>query len=502
MHHERNQCCIDAGARPQGEMPEQRRSVPPHISVRQKKARNSKGLRAKIENQQTLIRDEAMHRRSRLGAAALALLAGPALAVAASAGRTAHLTTAPAADTQAPMVIGLGLADSASSSRLTIELSDPVEFRSFLLTNPDRIVVDMPGLVWRPDSVPAPSGKGLVRNYRFGRFRQDDSRLVIELTHPARIASEEMLPPRDGAGFRLVVSLAPATAQDFTAHAGWPGQAKFAAKPEPADAVTRDDPHPLIVVDAGHGGMDPGTHGETGLLEKNVALSVARHLRDRLEQSGHYRVKLTRDGDVFIPLRERVEIARAAHGDLFVSLHADSNEHREVRGASVYTLSPGASDRESASLAEKENLSGVRLGLEAADANPVAGSILSDIGEREIMNLSARFAETVIAALPAATAVHTPLPHRAANFAVLKAADIPSVLIELGYLTNQDDESLMATEAWRSRVAASIAAAIDRHFSAAQVMQPSVAEAGAAPLSGHIRGVRTKTGHVAQELTQ
>lgn len=213
-------------------------------------------------------------------------------------------------------------------------------------------------------------------------------------------------------------------------------------------------------------------------------------------------MKLTRDADVFIPLRDRVGIARAAHGDLFVSLHADSNEYREIRGASVYTLSPGASDRETANLADKENLAGAALGLEPAETTAVADSILTDLGQREIMNLSARFAETIVGALPVATDVHQPLPHRSADFAVLKAPDIPSVLIELGYLTNPDDESEMATQPWRTRVAAAIATAIDRHFSLTQMIQNPMAEAKAAPLSGHIPGVRTLPERPAQELTQ
>jgi N-acetylmuramoyl-L-alanine amidase len=203
-------------------------------------------------------------------------------------------------------------------------------------------------------------------------------------------------------------------------------------------------------------------------------------------------VKLTRDRDVFIALRDRVGIARAAHGDLFVSLHADSNNHREAKGASVYTLSPGASDRETEDLADKENHSGAEFGLETSDSNPVANAILMDLGQREIMNLAARFAETIVATLPVATTIHSPSPHRSADFAVLKAPDIPSVLVELGYLTNPDDEREMETTTWRKRVAVAVAAAIDRHFSRALALQPASAQPKPLPLSGHIPGVRTR----------
>jgi len=159
-----------------------------------------------------------------------------------------------------------------------------------------------------------------------------------------------------------------------------------------------------------------------------------------------------------------VNIARAAHGDLFVSLHADSNDHREIRGASVYTLSEAASDREAATLAEKENMSDIIAGVDLSGENNPVASILIDLAQRDTMNRSVRFAERVISALPAVTAVQPASPHRSAGFAVLKAPDVPAVLIELGYLTNAKDESEMATEAWRSRVAEAIARAIDMHF--------------------------------------
>jgi N-acetylmuramoyl-L-alanine amidase len=222
----------------------------------------------------------------------------------------------------------------------------------------------------------------------------------------------------------------------------------------------------LIILDPGHGGIDPGTHGQSGLLEKDLVLSVAKTLRKALESTGRYRVQLTRDTDVFIPLRERVNIARAAHGDLFVSLHADSNDHRDIRGASVYTLSEDASDREAATLAEKENMSDIIAGVDLTGENSPVASILIDLAQRDTMNRSVRFAETVVGTLPAATSLLALSPHRSAGFAVLKGPDIPAVLIELGYLTNVKDESEMATEAWRNRVARALSSAIDTHFAA------------------------------------
>ena len=176
-------------------------------------------------------------------------------------------------------------------------------------------------------------------------------------------------------------------------------------------------------------------------------------------------MQLTRDNDVFIPLRERVAIARAARADLFVSLHADSNDHREIRGASVYTLSEDASDREAAKLAEKENMSDIIAGVDLGGENSPVASILIDLAQRETLNRSARFAETVLTSLPTATMVRPSTPHRGAGFAVLKAPDVPAVLIELGYLTNVKDEAEMAKETWRVQVAKAVGVAIDAHFS-------------------------------------
>jgi N-acetylmuramoyl-L-alanine amidase len=369
-----------------------------------------------------------------------------------------------------PVVIGLSLQEARGKARLTIELSDPVDVRAFTLVAPNRVVLDMPEVLWRMPREVRPSGRGPVKSYRYGQFRKGDSRFVIDLNQPVKVEMPVVLPPQGGKGFRLQIDLSATSPDVFAAGAGWP--ADLAAAPPPALASL---PPPAgqgtgrkrtIVVDAGHGGIDPGTHGATGLQEKNVVLAVAKKLKDALVASGRYRVQLTRDSDVFIPLRERVNIARVAHGDLFVSLHADSNERHDIRGASVYTLSEDGSDREAAKLAEKENMSDVIAGVDLAGENSPVASILIDLAQRDTMNRSARFAETVVATLPQATPVRVTTPHRAAGFAVLKAPDVPAVLIELGYLTNSGDEAEMATESWRSRVAQAILSAIDTHFAA------------------------------------
>lgn len=376
-----------------------------------------------------------------------------------------------------PVVIGLKLSETDARTRFAVELSDPVDVRVYTLTNPSRVVIDMPEILWRATDEARPSGKRAVQSYRYGLFRKGNFRFVIDLKSPVKVEMPQIVPPDGVSGFQLLVDLTPTTAADFIAHSGWPQDAKpsstaLASLPSPPRAPQSAPPTPqseakrLIVLDPGHGGIDPGTHGQSGLQEKALVLAVAKELRKALESFGRYRVQLTRDNDVFIPLRERVAIARTARADLFVSLHADSNDHREIRGASVYTLSEDASDREAAILAEKENMSDVIAGVDLGGENSPVASILINLAQRENLNRSARFAETVLTSLPAATMVRPTTPHRGAGFAVLKAPDVPAVLIELGYLTNVNDEAEMAKESWRVQVAKAVAAAIDAHLSA------------------------------------
>jgi len=185
-----------------------------------------------------------------------------------------------------------------------------------------------------------------VKSYRYGLFRKGNFRFVVDLAAPVRVEKSQSLQPEGGSGFRFVVDLAPTTNAEFLAHSGWPrdvSAAMASVEPQlaPPPAAARGGKR-LIILDPGHGGIDPGTHGQSGVVEKDLVLTVAKTLKKALESTGRYRVQLTRDTDVFIPLRERVNLARAAHGDLFVSLHADSSDHRDVRGASVYTLSEDA----------------------------------------------------------------------------------------------------------------------------------------------------------------
>ena len=376
------------------------------------------------------------------------------------------------AQSNVPVVIGLKLNETPQRTRFALELSDPVDVRVYTLTNPNRVVIDMPDVLWRAADNARPSGRRAVKSYRYGQFRRGNFRFVVDLNTPVKVEAPQLVPPEEGFSFRLMIDLTPTTREAFAAAAGWPQGSTSttvasAQPPAPAAPPKRGEADKrLVMIDAGHGGIDPGTHGRTGIREKDLVLGVARDLRKALEATGRYRVQLTRDSDVFVPLRERVNIARAAHADLFVSLHADSNDHPDIRGASIYTLSEDASDREAATLAEKENMSDVIAGVDLAGENSPVASILIDLAQRDTMNRSVRFAERIITVLPRATMVRPTSPHRSAGFAVLKAPDIPAVLIELGYLSNADDEAEMTKPGWRSKVAGSLVGAIDGHFSA------------------------------------
>jgi N-acetylmuramoyl-L-alanine amidase len=220
---------------------------------------------------------------------------------------------------------------------------------------------------------------------------------------------------------------------------------------------------PLVYIDPGHGGPDPGTIGHDGAFEKNVTLAVARELARQLTASGRYRVKLTRDSDQFVALRSRFEVARLDHADLFISLHADSSFVGDPRGLSVYTLSETSSDAEAAALAAKENKADLIAGVDLSKQNVAVTSILIDLAQRETKNLSARFAELLVQELRRVTLL-LPNTHRYAGFAVLKAPDIPSVLVELGYLSDNQDEALLLSAAHRAKLAGAMLRAIDGYF--------------------------------------
>ena len=372
-----------------------------------------------------------------------------------------------------PIVMSARIGEHDDRTRLVIELSDPVNLRAFALAGPDRVVIDMPEVSWRLGAPPRPSGFGAVKSYRYGTFRAGNSRMVIDLNQPVTVSDALVIPPSSGFGYRVVIDLFPTTRPKFDALAGWPADLKkresdaeklaamIAAQQTPA---ARGGGKKVVVIDPGHGGLDSGTIGVNGLMEKDLALAEGLKLARELRARG-YIVFMTRDNDTFIPLRQRVAIGRSHKADLFIALHADSNPDAGVTGTSIYTLNDGRSDREAAALARRENQSDIIAGVDlSGDNNPVA-PILINLAQRDTINKSSQFATNALKELGQVTDILARSPHRSASLAVLVAPDVPAVLIELGYLSNAADAGQMNSDSWRAKVARAIAEAVDAQFS-------------------------------------
>ncbi|MFL6690646.1 MAG: N-acetylmuramoyl-L-alanine amidase [Alphaproteobacteria bacterium] len=381
--------------------------------------------------------------------------------------RVAYPSVAGPALPTATVVLGARIGEHGDHTRLVLELSDPVKLRVFTLANPDRVIIALPEVLWRLQSPERPSGTGVIKSYRYGSFRSGDSRLVIDLNAPVSPRTPLLLPPSGGSGYRVVVDLYPTSQSQFEQAAGWPRDLRNRPAPEQVATLRGAEPptpkKKVVVIDPGHGGIDAGTTGIDGSKEKDLVLDEARRLARLLKRRG-YIVRLTRDTDDYIPLRERVRIARSNDADLFISLHADSNPNASMAGASVYTLSERGSDREAAALARKENQSDVVAGVDLKGQDQTVSHILIDLAQRETINRSVRFAQSLVMELGRSAGVIARDPHRSAAFAVLKAPDVPAVLIELGYLSNAADCAHMGTTQWRSRVVLSIADAVERQF--------------------------------------
>ena len=338
---------------------------------------------------------------------------------------------------------GVVVEGAGAGVRVLLALDRQVRARSFFLADPDRFVIDLAGAQWAlPGGASGEGpGAGVVRRYRYAPRPEGVSRLVLDLEAPADLVRQEH-------GGRQ----SPDLRFDLVA------RAPFAA-PAPLELRGRSSQRRVIVIDAGHGGADPGAIGRTGVREKDVVLDAALKLRDALESRGQYRVALTRDADRFVPLPERVNFARAQNADLFISLHADSHANGEAQGASVYTLSERGANRAQSVM----NAQNWDLELGAASRQGEVGDILVDLTQRETTNRSAQFAEIVIPRLGAAAPLLTNT-HRNAGFFVLLAPDVPAVLIETGFLSNIADERRLADPRARQAMAEAMAGAADAYF--------------------------------------
>ena len=405
--------------------------------------------------------------------------AGPSAAYQGPA-RSGAAIPSPAAASNFPIASDARLAGDAKQTRFILDLDKPIQFRAFALADPYRVVVDLPQVSFQLAAGTGVAGRGLVKAFRYGLVMPGGSRIVFDLTGPAKIAKSYVLEAANGQPPRLVLEfeevdrtafvqslapenrpeLRPAIAEANAAVA----QPDAPAAPTPAPGPP--DKRPVVVIDPGHGGVDNGTQAGGGdIMEKNLVLGFGLALRDRIEKSGKYRVVMTRTDDTFIPLGDRVKIARNESAALFVSIHADALPRGEgdAQGATIYTLSDKASDAEAERLADAENKSDAIGGVNLADEPTEVADILIDLVQRETKTFSNRFARILMGEMKNTVRMHKH-PLKSAGFRVLKAPDVPSVLVELGYVSNKGDLEHLVSENWRNRTVGSMAQAIDAFF--------------------------------------
>jgi N-acetylmuramoyl-L-alanine amidase len=398
---------------------------------------------------------------------------------AANAGAAEEPSSGSIASSGFPVASDARLAGDGKRTRFVLDLDKSIQFRAFALADPYRVVVDIPQVSFQLPPEAGITGRGLIKAFRYGLVMPGGSRIVFDLTGPARIAKSYVLDAANDQPPRLVLELEEVDRTNFVqslavesrpqlrpaiADAADPIVAmKAASEPRPADAV---DLRPVVVIDPGHGGVDNGTQAGGGENnEKDLVLGFGLALRDRIEKGGKYRVVMTREDDTFVPLADRVRIARNQSAALFVSIHADALPRGEgdAQGATIYTLSDRASDSEAERLAEAENKADAIGGVNLTEEPTEVADILIDLARRETRTFSNRFARLLMGEMKTTARMHK-RPLKSAGFKVLKAPDVPSVLVELGYVSNKEDLEHLLSENWRTRIVGSMGQAIDAFF--------------------------------------
>lgn len=402
-----------------------------------------------------------------VGAAALIAAAaeggGLLCGVAASA---AEPDAKPAATASFPVATTVRVGGDTQETRFVVDLSRKIDIAVFTLADPYRVVVDLPQITFNLPRNSGEHGRGLVKAYRYGLVMRGGSRIVLDTTGPVRVRKAFVLAAAEGQPARLVLDLTASDRQSFLHALALQDRTSRVPPPHHAEAIPKDngDPRPLIVLDPGHGGIDDGTHWKD-IDEKNVVLAFAHVLRDKLMRTGKYRVAMTRGDDTYVTLGDRVRFARTRHAALFISLHADSLPPGAgyAEGATVYTLSERASDAEAAYLANSENNSDVVAGVDLSAEPDDVANILVDLAQRETKTYSVQFARDLVAEMRDTARLYKH-PIKSAGFKVLKDPDVPSVLVELGYLSSKADRANLTSAAWRARTAGALVAAIDTFF--------------------------------------
>lgn len=360
------------------------------------------------------------------------------------------------------------IAGDEARTRIVVDYEGDLTPSIFVLPQPNRLVFDLPGLSFDPMDGTRIEARGLISGFRFGPFAPGRGRIVVDLADYAIIDEVLILAALDDQPARMVVDLVRSDAQAFEAEVERTRASFLSTQEAPREHrldIATTTGLPVVVIDPGHGGIDSGAVSRSGVLEKSVVLQFALEFADSLRATGLYDVHLTRDDDVFIPLAGRVRFAQSLTADLFISVHADSLvRHRDLRGATVYTLSERASDQIAQQLVDNEARSEMLAGMDVRQtATSDVADILIDLTRRETTRFSLSFARDLVSELSTATRMVSN-PHRSAGFRVLKAPEIPSVLLELGFLSNEDDERLLTDPAWRTRTVSSLHTAVDRFF--------------------------------------
>lgn len=365
-----------------------------------------------------------------------------------------------------PVATDSRVAGDEKHTRFVVDLSRKIELRAFTLADPYRVVIDLPQVTFKLPAKAGETGRGLVKAYRFGVVMPGGSRIVLDTGKPVRVEKAFVLDPAAGQPARLVLDLVATDRESFLRNVALENKPAAPAYNGPkAEPVARGETRPLIVLDPGHGGIDNGTRSGNGDAEKTIVLDFSLLLRDLLEKSGKYRIVMTRSDDTFIPLAERVRIARQREASLFISIHADAlrKGEGEAQGATVYTLSEDASDAEAARLAENENRADVIAGIDLSHESGDVADILIDLAQRETKIFSMHMARDLVTELRRVARMHKN-PMKSAGFKVLKAPDVPSVLLELGYVSSKDDLKQLMSAQWRAKTANAVVAAVDAFF--------------------------------------
>ena len=364
------------------------------------------------------------------------------------------------------------LAGTTDRTTFVIDLTRGVTAEVFTLANPYRVVVDMPEVAFNLPVDAGRRGTGLVKAYRYGLFAEGKARIVLDAAGPVRIEKAAMTAPAGGGPLTLEIAILATSEENFGEGTGAKRQSSRHAAPDEAEKSApkpRRGGKPVVVIDPGHGGIDPGAVGTSNLLEKSAVLAVGLEIRRQLQATGRYDVRMTRSRDVFVSLDQRLKFGREAEADLFISLHADSIEQKSfaqnIRGATVYTLSERASDEQARLMAEKENASDLLAGIDTGEdkSGDQVKNILIDLMKRETANFSTAFSNLLVSNLRKSVTMSRD-PQRGAAFKVLKQTQSPAVLLEMGYMSHEADEKLLNSPEGQQRLAQSVTIAVNTFF--------------------------------------